>query len=85
LDSLWEPSGESHSWVENRHAFSWMDEPERTMAGACRWRKRNVFGMQVEGKIRILHSAKIHILEYIAMQTEAIDDDRLQAALNTMY
>jgi hypothetical protein len=86
LDSLWEPSGESHSWIEKEACiFSWMDESERTMTGACRWRKRNVFGVQVESKIRILQSAKTHILEYIAMQTEAIDDDRLQAALNTMY
>ena len=54
------------------------------MAGAFQRRKRNVFGSQVESKIRILQSAKAHILEYIAMQTEAIDDDRLQAALNDM-
>lgn len=86
LDSLWEPSGESHSWVEKEACiFSWMDEPERTTTDIYRSRKRNVFGMQVEGKISILPSAKAHILEYIAMQTEAIDDDRLQAALNTMH
>ena len=57
LDSLWEPSGESHSWVEKEACiFSWMDELERTLTGACRWRKRNVFGIQVESKIRILQS-----------------------------
>ena len=83
LDSLWEPSGESHSWVEKEACiFSWMDESERTMTGACRWRKRNVLGIQVESKIRILQSAKPHVLEYIAMQTEAIDDDRVQAELD---
>jgi hypothetical protein len=86
LDSLWEPSGESHSWVEKEACiFSWMDESERTMTGACRWRKRNVLGIQVESKIRILQSAKPHILEYIAMQTEAIDDDRVQAELDITY
>lgn len=41
--------------------------------------------MQVESKIWILQSAKTDILEYIAMQTKAIDNDRLQAALNTIY
>ena len=62
-----------------------MDESEKTLTGACRWRKRNVFGIQVESKIRILHSAKVYILEYIAMQIEAIDDNRVQAALDIMY
>ena len=38
----------------------------------------------VSSKIRILQSAKAHILEYIAMQIEAIDDDQVQAALNDM-
>ena len=55
------------------------------MTSACRWRKRNVFGIQVESKIRILKSAKAHILEYIAMQIEAIDNNRVQAALDIMY
>ena len=62
-----------------------MDELEITMTCACRWRKRNVFGIQVESKIRILQSAKAHILEYITMQMEAIDNNRMQAALNIMY
>ena len=85
MDSLWEPSSESHSWIEKEACiFSWADEPERTLTGVSRWRKRSVFGMMVESKIRILQSAKAHILEYIAMQTKAIDDDRLQANLNAM-
>jgi hypothetical protein len=58
---------------------------EKTLTGACRWRKRNVFRIQVESKIRILQSAMTHILEYIVMQTEAIDDNRVQAALDIMY
>ena len=83
MDSLWKPFGESHSWVEKETCiFSWVDKPERTTSSACRLRKRNVFGMQVESKIRILQSAKAHILEYIAMQSEAIDDERMQEALN---
>ena len=83
MDSLREPSGESHSWVEKEACiFSWVDEPERTTSSACRLRKRNVFGVQVESSIRILQSAKVHILEYIAMQSKAIDDERMQEALN---
>ena len=41
-----------------------------------------MFGVQVESKICILLLAKAHILEYVAMQSEAIDDARLQNALN---
>lgn len=86
LDSLWESSSENHSWIEKEACiFSWMDESEKTMTAACRWRKRNVFGTQVESKIHILQSAKAHILEYIVMQIEAIDDNRVQAALNIRY
>ena len=37
MDSLWEPSGESHNWVEKEACiFSWVDEPERTTFSACR-------------------------------------------------
>ena len=84
MDSLWEPFGEPHSWVEKEACiFSWLDEPEDPTIGAYLWRKQNVFGVQVEIKICILLSAKAHIIEYIAMQSEAIDDERLQAALNS--
>lgn len=83
LDSLWEPSGENHDWIEKEACiFSWADEPERIMSGHSRGRNRNVFGVQVPSNICIIQSAKAHILEYIAMQTQAIDDDRLQAALD---
>lgn len=83
MDSQWEPSGESHSWVEKEACiFSWVNEPEETRSSACWLRKRNIFGMQVESSIRILQSAKVHILEYIARQTEAIDDEHMQEALN---
>ena len=83
MDSLWEPSGESHSWVEKEACiFSWVDEPKRTTSSDCLLRKRNVFGMQVESRIRLLESTKAHILEYIGMQSEAIDDERMQEALN---
>ena len=45
-------------------------------------KNRIVHGVQVQSRIRILQFAKAHILEYIAMQSEANDDERLQAALN---
>ena len=83
MDAFWEPICENHSWMEKEACiFSWIDKPERTVAGAFWRRKRNIFGSQVESKIRIPQSAKAHILEYIAMQTEAIDDEQLQVALN---
>ena len=73
MDSMWEPSGEPHSWVEKEACiFSWLNEPELSTTDTWRWRKQNVFGVQVESKVCIQLSAKAHILEYIAMQTEAI-------------
>ena len=61
-----------------------MDKPETQTNGANCWRKRIVFGVQVESKIQILQLAKNYNLEYIAMQTKAIDDDCLHATLNAV-
>ena len=78
MASMWEPSKEPYSWVEKEACiFSWLDEPEDPTTGAYQWRKNNVFGVLVESTICILLWAKAHILEYIAMQTEAIDKARL--------
>ena len=63
--------------------FSWLDaQPQPTNVVRPK-KNRLVHGVQVQSRIRILQSAKAHILEYIAMQSEAIDDERLQAALNS--
>ena len=84
IESLWEPSGERHSWVAKEACiFSWLDaQPQPTNVVRPR-ENRIVHGVQVQSRIRILQSARAHILEYIAMQSEAIDDERLQAALNS--
>ena len=84
IESMWEPAGERHSWVaKDTCIFSWFDQ-ELVPVNATRLKeKRIVHRVQVEKRVRILQSAKSHILEYIAMQTEAIDDERLQVALHT--
>ena len=54
IDLVWEPSEERHSWIEKEACiFSWVDKPENRTNGVSRWRKSNVFGVQVESKIRI--------------------------------
>lgn len=84
MESLWEPSGERHSWVPKEACiFSWFDQQPVSVNVVQVSEKRIVHGVQVEKRVRIPQSTKAHILEYIAMQTEAIDDERLQAALNT--
>ena len=62
----------------NSWAFVVCCESERVMTGPKWGRnyKLNVFEVHVPSNICIIQSAKALILEYIVMQTEAINDDR---------
>ena len=65
MESVWEPSGEGHSWVAKEACiFYWFDQ-ELVLENAARsGEKCTVHGVQVEKRIHILQPAKLHILEY---------------------
>ena len=84
MESFWKPSGEKHSWVTKEACiFSWLDvQPQQSSVG---WAGENrmVQGVQVQWRICIFQFTKTYILEYIAKQSEAIDNERVHAALDS--
>lgn len=83
MEALWEPSGERHGWVEKEAAiFSWNDIPRRSRNGSVTVNNVPVHGELTEKEISIPALAKPHLLEYIAMQVEELDNERLQNDIN---
>jgi hypothetical protein len=56
--------------------------PARTRSGLIHENNIRVHGVVTEMKIKILAHAKPHLVEYIALQMEAMDDERLQNDLD---
>ena len=56
--------------------------PVRTRSGPIHEINVRVHGIVTEMKIKIPAHAKPHLVEYIALQTEAMDDERLQNDLD---
>jgi hypothetical protein len=74
---------ERHGWVVKEAAiFSWEDMPTRTRGGLVQEDNVQVCGVPTKKKIKIPTHAKPHLVEYIALQMEAMDDERLQNDLN---
>jgi len=61
-----------------------MDVPQRGRSGHVVSSNIIVHSVQIEETMIIPREAKPHLLEYIAMQMEDLDDERLQNDLN-MY
>jgi hypothetical protein len=84
IESTWEPSGERFAWIEKEAAiYSWMDVPRRGRSGHVVGSNITVHGVQTEEVVVIPVEAKPHLLEYLAMQMEDLDDERLHDDLNT--
>jgi hypothetical protein len=62
--------------------FSWEDVPTRTRAGVVHGNKVQVCGVKTEAEIMIHVQAKPHLLEYMDLQMEALDEERLQNDLD---
>jgi hypothetical protein len=83
MEASWEPSLERRGWVVKEAAiFSWEDVPARTRSGLIYENNVRVHGVVIETKIKIPAHAKPHLVEYIALQMEAMDDERLQNDLD---
>lgn len=82
IEATWEPSGERHGWVDKEAAiFSWRDVPAISRSGHFKSNSVSMHGVQTESLVKIPNEAKPHILEYIAMQMEGMDDERLESEL----
>jgi hypothetical protein len=69
---------ERHGWVmKEATIFSWEDVPTRTRAGVVYGNEVRVYCITTEAEIMIPIKAKPHLLEYMDLQMEALDEERL--------
>jgi hypothetical protein len=62
--------------------FSWEDVPRRTRAGVVHGNEVRVYGVTTEAEVQILVAAKPHLLEYMDLQMEALDEECLRNDLD---
>ena len=58
--------------------FSWEDVPRRNRAGVVHGNGVQVHGVTTEAEVQIPVAAKPHLLEYMDLQMEALDEERLR-------
>jgi hypothetical protein len=74
---------ERHGWVmKEATIFSWEDVPIRTTVGVVYGNEVRVYGITSEAEIMIHVQAKPHLLEYMDLQMEALDEERLRNDLD---
>jgi hypothetical protein len=62
--------------------FSWEDVPRRIRVGVIHGNEVQVYGVTIEEEVQIPVTAKPHLLEYMDLQMEALDEERLR---NDLY
>jgi hypothetical protein len=83
MEAQWEPSRERHGWVmKEATIFSWEDVPRRTRAGVVHGNEVQVYGVTTKAEVQIPVAAKPHLLEYMDLQIEALDEERLRNDLD---
>jgi hypothetical protein len=83
MEASWEPSLKRHGWVvKEATIFSWEDVLVRTRSGLIHGNNVWVHGVVTETKVKIHAYAKPHLVEYIALQMEAMDNERMQNYLD---
>jgi hypothetical protein len=74
---------ERHGWImKEATIFSWKDVPTRTRAGVVHGNEVWVYSVTTEAEIMIHVQTKPHLLEYMDLQMEALDEKRLQNDLD---
>jgi hypothetical protein len=83
MEAQWEPSRERHDWVmKEATIFSWEDVPRKTRTGVVHGNEVRVYDVTTEAEVQIPIAAKPHLLEYMDLQMEALDEERLRNDLN---
>jgi hypothetical protein len=78
MEVQWKPSCERHGWVmKEAIIFSWEDVPRRTRAGVVYGNEVRVYGVTTEAEVQIPVATKPHLLEYMDLQIEALNEERL--------
>ena len=83
MEATWKTSGERFTWIDKEATiYSWSHVPRRGRSGHIVGSNVTVYGVQTKEKVIIPQEVKPHLLEYIAMQIENLDDERLQNDLH---
>jgi hypothetical protein len=83
MERTWEPSRERYGWVmKEATIFSWEDVPRRTRAGVVHANEVRVFDVTTEAEVQIPVALKPHLLEYMDLEMEALDEERLRNDLD---
>jgi hypothetical protein len=83
MEGMWEPSRKRHDWVmKEATIFSWEDVPRRTKAKVVHVNEVRVYSVTTEAEVQILVATKPHLLEYMDLQMEALDEERLRNDLD---
>jgi F-type H+-transporting ATPase subunit alpha len=78
MEATWEPSRERHGWVmKEATIFSWENVPRRTRAEVVYGNEVQVYGVTTEAEVQIPVTTKPHLLEYMDLQMETLDEERL--------
>jgi hypothetical protein len=86
MEAQWKPSREIHGWVmKEATIFSWEDVPRRTRAGVVYGNEVQVYGMTTEAEVQIPVATKPHLLQYMDLQMEALDEERLRNDLDAYW
>jgi hypothetical protein len=62
--------------------FLWEYVPRRTRAGVVYGNKVRVYGVTTEAEVQIPVTTKPHLLEYMDLQMEALDEEHLRNDLD---
>jgi hypothetical protein len=62
--------------------FSWEDVPRRTRVGVVHGNEVQMYGVTTEAEVQIPVATKPHLLEYMDLQMEALDEERLRNDLD---
>jgi hypothetical protein len=74
---------ERHGWVmKEATIFSWEDVPTKTRAKVVHGNKVRVYSVTTEAEIMILVQRKPHLLGYMDLQMEALDEECLRNDLD---
>jgi hypothetical protein len=74
---------ERHSWImKEATIFSRGDVPTRTRVGVVHGNEVWVYGVTTEAQIVIVVQTNPHLLEYVDLQMEALDEEHLRNDLD---
>ena len=79
MEAQWESTRERHNWImKEATIFLWEDVPRRSKAGVLYGNEVQMYGVTAEAEVQIPLAAKPHLLEYMDLQMETLDEEHLR-------